>query len=250
MALLGARSIAGWIYDSISFTVAQQKNLSTNFPDSFDVSQRLISLMIESPMITDTFLFFEFLPLLLMLFCLFELVTIFFLLFTFQVVISCFGVLSLLCFRLNFSEFLRIFVTEMSLLLFVNAENWFDEAVPWSGMVITWSSAYLFVMSLLLWVSVENLSRSEILITWSPACLSVILFFLTSSFLLFSVRLVMFWKSSWFSISAWKLFFVFFFLGEYEKSVLKVRWYIENFVRDKYLTLVMLTLLKEPSVLI
>ena len=102
MALLGARSIAGWIYDSISFTVAQQKNLSTNFPDSFDVSQRLISLMIESPMITDTFLFFEFLLLLLMLFCLFELIAIFFLLCTFQVVISCFGMLSLLCFRLNF----------------------------------------------------------------------------------------------------------------------------------------------------
>ena len=56
---------------------------------------------------------------------------------TFKVVISCFGMLSLLCFRLNFLEFLQIFVTQMSLLLFVNAENGFDEAVSCAGMVIT-----------------------------------------------------------------------------------------------------------------
>ena len=118
--------------------------------------------MIESSMITDTFLFFEFLLLLLMLFSFFELETIFFLLCTFKVVISCFGMLSLLCFRINFSEFLRIFVTEMLLLLFVNAENWFDEAVSWSGMVITWSSACLFVISLLLWVSREPVSIRNI----------------------------------------------------------------------------------------
>ena len=126
-----------WSIDSISFVVAPPKNLTTNFSDLFDSSQHLISLMIESPVIADTFLFLEFLLLLLMLFCRFELVTIFFLLCTFKVVISCFGMLSLLCFRLNSLEFSQIFVKQMSLLLFVNAENGFDEAVSWAGMVIT-----------------------------------------------------------------------------------------------------------------
>ena len=69
MTLLGARSTAGWIYDSLSFVVVPPKNLIINFSDSFNISQPLISLMTESPMITETFLFFEFLLLLLMLFC-------------------------------------------------------------------------------------------------------------------------------------------------------------------------------------
>ena len=85
-----------------------------------------------------------------MLFSFFESVTIFFLLCTFKVVVNCFRMLSLLCLRPNFSEFPWILVIEMSSLLFANAENLFDEAVSWSGMVITWSSACLFVMSFLL----------------------------------------------------------------------------------------------------
>ena len=109
-----------------------------------------------------------------------------------------------------------MFVTEMSLLIFINDENWFDKVVSWSRMVITWSSASLFVVPLLLLVSVENLSdetmsQSEILITWSSASLYVILFSLKSLFLLFCVRLVMFWKSFCFSISAWIIKFLFLF---------------------------------------
>ena len=108
-------------------------------------------------MINDTFLFFEFLLLLLMLFFPFESVTIFSLLRTFKVVISCFGMLRLLCLKPNYSVFLQIFVTEISSLLFARAENWFNEAVSWSGMVITWSSAFLFIMSPLLPVSANKL---------------------------------------------------------------------------------------------
>ena len=126
-------------------------------------------------MMTDTFLFLELLRLLLMLFCLFELVTTFFLLCSFKVVISCFGMLSLLWLRLNFSEFPRMFIKEMSSLLFGKAENWFDEVVSWSGTVITWFYACLFVVSLWLLLSVENLldetmSRSEIFIARSSGC--------------------------------------------------------------------------------
>ena len=80
-------------------------------------------------MINDTFLFFEFLLLLLMLFFPFESVTIFSLLRTFKVVISCFGMLLLLCLKPNYSVFLQIFVTEISSLFFARAENWFNEAV-------------------------------------------------------------------------------------------------------------------------
>ena len=155
-------------------------------------------------MITDTFLFFEFLQLLLMLFCLFELVTIFFLLCTFIVVISCFGMLLLLCLRLNFSKFSRIFVTEMSSLLFVNVENWLDETMSWS----------------------------EIFITWSSACLSVILFFLKPLLLLFLcsfsyvLKIVLVFNQR---LNNWSFFFR--FHDENDESVLKVGWYIENFVR-------------------
>ena len=76
---------------------------------SFDSSQPLMSLMIESPMIINTSLFFAFLLLLLMLIFLFESVIIFFLLCVFKLIISCLRMLSLLCLRLNFSEFSRIF---------------------------------------------------------------------------------------------------------------------------------------------
>ena len=55
-----------------------------------------MSLMIESATITDS-LFFELFLLLLILFFVFELVTIFLLLCKFKVVISCFGMLSMLC---------------------------------------------------------------------------------------------------------------------------------------------------------
>ena len=114
-------------------------------------------LMIELFMITNMFLFFAFLLLLLMLMFLFESVTIFFLLCAFKLIISCLRMLLLLCLRLTFSEFSWIFERKLSSLLFVNAGNWFDEAVSWSWMFITWSSA----------------------------CLSVILFFLKKMFLFF-----------------------------------------------------------------
>ena len=45
MTLLGARSSVSSIYDSISFVVAPPKNLTTNFDDSFDSFQLLISLI-------------------------------------------------------------------------------------------------------------------------------------------------------------------------------------------------------------
>ena len=89
-----------------------------------------------------------------MLFFPFESITIFFLVCTFNVVISCFG---MLCLRSNFLEFSGIFVKEMPLLLLVNAEDVFDETVSCPGMVITGSSRCLFVMSSLLSVSTENL---------------------------------------------------------------------------------------------
>ena len=106
--LLETLSIVGWIYDSISFAVAPPNNLTSNFPNLFDSSQplmSLMSLMTGCHIITDKFLFFEFLLLLLMLFFLFESVTILFLLCTFKAVISCFGMLLLLCLRPNYFDF-------------------------------------------------------------------------------------------------------------------------------------------------
>ena len=145
--------------------------------------------------------------------------------------ISYSGMLSLLRFRPNFSEFSPIFVMEMSSLLFVTAENWFNETVSWLGMVITWSSTCLFVMPPLLSVSAENLfdecmSRSKMFITWSSTCLSITLFFLNSLFLLVCDPLGMLRKSFWFSISPWIIQVLFLFFDKGDESVPKVLWYI------------------------
>ena len=77
--------------------------------------------------------------LLFILYFIFKLLTIFFWVCEFKVVIGCFRMLFLLYPR-----------SEWNYLSFVNAENKFDEVVCWSGMAITWTSTFLFVMSVVI----------------------------------------------------------------------------------------------------
>ena len=74
-------------------------------------------------------------------------------------------------------------------------------------MVITWSSACLFVIWPLLSVSAENLLDEtifwlEMFIWWSSACLHVTVFFKNSMCLLFCDPSGMLWKPFLFSINA------------------------------------------------
>ena len=159
--MFGGRSTVGLVLDSVSFVAAPPKNLTTFFFNSFDNSQHLMSLTIESPMITDTFL-----------------------------------------------KFSQTFVMKMSLLLFVSAGNWFDEAVSWSGMAMMWSSACLFVISESVWwnyVLIKNICY--------------VIFFIFFCYIIFHEVLVLtflcpflLWKLFWFWISAWIMQVLFFLL--------------------------------------
>ena len=110
------------------------------------------------------------------------------------------------------------------------------EMMSRSEMCIKWSFS---------WRSAELMSQSETCIKWSSACFVCCNIFLKVLVPAFLCSFLLYTKNcSAFQSVLEQYKFYFSFLDEDDQSALKLSWYIENFVRGKYLILVLLIFLK------